>query len=215
MNSKTIFLAGLSLVSCHPGVTQTAAVGTDSPPAAGTLHDIGRAIKWMRIGAPPSLERQATRAEEWQRESAAYKKAFSLLKQSWSVEAADNPSDLRFRVRQYEDLIKTVTDAGGYGNLVLADTARRLSLGLLSQYVVTHPSEYATVGDLLADLRIRLLDCPATSDMIADELGLAPPSGSWHLSEGKQDLVLIFGNDGSSFRTAGGSSLWACCLPRR
>src|SRR5262249_52289153 len=161
----------------------------------------------------------------------------------------------RFRVRQYEDLIRTVTDAGGYGNLVLSDTARRLSLaargnnrvgrvasaagararssddsdaghlrgaatklvpgaaatlwaariwpasfvarrrrwtridsssrlafgpnrgcaiprdyyhgllGLLSHYAVTHPSEYAAVGDMLADVRIRLLDCPATSDM--------------------------------------------------
>jgi hypothetical protein len=155
----------------------------------------------------------ASRAGQWRQESAAYNRAFSLLKQSWTGEAVENPGDLRLQVRQYEDLIRTVTDAGGYGNLVLADSARRLSLGMIGRYAATHPSEYATIGDLLADVRIRLLDCPATSDMIADELGLAPPSGSWRLSEKQEELRLVFRSDGSSFREAGGRSLLGALAP--
>ena len=34
--------------------------------------------------------------------------------------------------------------------------------------------------------------------MIADELGLAAPSGSWRLSEKQEELRLVFRSDGSS-----------------
>jgi hypothetical protein len=200
---------------CCLGFGQDAPVTIRDSQSLAALHQIGRGVPWSRIGSPPSQQAQASRAEQWRGESAAYNKALSLLKQSWTVEAVENPGDLRLQVRQYEDLIRTVTEAGGYGNLVLADTARRLNLGLLSHYAITHPSEYTAIGDLLADVRIRLLDCPATSDMIADEIGLAPPSGSWNLSEKKEELALIFGNDGSSFRTAGGSALLGLLSPSK
>jgi hypothetical protein len=203
------------MLLCHVGFGQDAPSAVSDSQSLAALHQIGRGLPWSRIGSPPSQQALASRAEQWRQESAAYNKAFSLLKQSWTAEAVERPGDLRLRVRQYEDLIRTVTDAGGYGNLVLGDTGRRLSLGLLSHYAVTHPSEYATIGDLLEDVRIRLLDCPATSDMIADELGLSPPSGSWRLSEKKEELTLIFGNDGSSFRSAGGSALLGLLSPSK
>ena len=210
-----VFLVLSSMLFCHVGFGQDPPSAVSDSQSLAALHEIGRGVPWSRVGSPPSQQVAASRTEHWRQESAAYNKAFSLLKQSWTVEAVESPSDLRFRVRQYEDLIRTVTEAGGYGNLVLADTARRLSLGLLSHYAVTHPSEYTAIGDLLADVRIRLLDCPATSDMIADELGLAPPSGSWHLSEKKEELTLIFGRDGSSFRSAGGSALLGLLSPSK
>jgi hypothetical protein len=202
-----VFLFLNSISICRMACGQDAPVAVSDSQSLAALHEIGRGVPWSRIGSPPSQQAVASRAGRWRQESAAFNKAFSLLKQSWTVEAVESPGDLRSRVRQYEDLIRTVTDAGGYGNLVLADAARRLSLGLLGHYAVMHPTEYLAIGELLPDVRIRLLDCHATSDMIAAELGLAAPSGSWHLSEGKEELALIFGRDGSSFHSAFGSAL--------
>jgi len=210
-----IFLFLSSILICRMAFCQDAPVAFSDSQSLAALHEIGHGVPWSRIGSPPSQQALASRAGQWRQESAAYNKAFSLLKQTWTVEAVESPGDLRYRVRQYEDLIQTVTDAGGYGNLVLADAARRLSLGLLGHYAVTHPSEYAAIGELLADVRIRLLDCRATSDMIADELGLAAPSGSWRLSEGKEGLALIFGHDGSSSRSVGGRSLVGLLSPSK
>ena len=208
-----VFLALSSMLVCRVGFGQDAPSAASDSQSLTALHEIGRGVPWSRVGSPPSQQALASRAGQWRQESAAYAKAFSLLKQSWTGEAVDNPSDLRFRVRPYEDFIRTVTDAGGYGNLVLADSARRLSLGMIGRYAVSHPSEYATIGDLLADVRVHLLDCAATSDMIADELGLAAPSGSWHLSEKQEELRLVFRSDGSSLREAGGRSLLGALAP--
>lgn len=208
-----IFLVLSSMLVCRVGIGQDAPITANDAQSRAALHEIGRGVPWLRIGSPPSQPSLASRAGQWRQESAAYARVFGLLKQSWTGEAVDNPGDLRFRVRQYEDLIRTVTDAGGYGNLVLADSARRLSLGMIGRYAVTHPSEYATIGDLLADVRVRLLDCPATSDMIADELGLAAPSGSWRLSEKQEELHLVFRGDGKSPREASGRSLLGALTP--
>ena len=208
-----VFLVLSSMLLCRVGFGQDAPSATSDSQSLTALHEIGRGVPWSRIGSPPSQQALASRAGQWRQESAAYARAFSLLKQSWTGEAVENPGDLRLQVRQYEALIRTVTDAGGYGNLVLADSARRLSLGIIGRYAVTHPSEYATIGDLLTDVRVHLLDCPATSEMIADELGLAAPSGSWHLSEKEEELGLVFRSDGSSFREAGGRSLLGALTP--
>jgi hypothetical protein len=51
--------------------------------------------------------------------------------------------------------------------------------------------------------------------MIADEIGLAPPSCSWHLPGRKEELALIFGNDGSSFCSADGSTLLGLLSPSK
>jgi hypothetical protein len=208
----SVFLALSTMMVCRLGLGQDALSASHSQ-SRTALHEIGRGVPWSRIGSPPSQQAMASRAGQWRQESAAYARAFSLLKQSWTGEMLDNTSDLRFLVRQYEDFIRTVTDAGGYGNLVLADSARRLTLGMIGRYAVTHPSEYAAIGDVLVDVRVRLLDCPATHHMIADELGLAVPSGSWHLSERQEELRLIFRNDGSDFHSAGGRSLLGSLTP--
>jgi hypothetical protein len=208
-----VFLVLCSMLVCHVGFGQDPPSAVSDSQSLVALHEIGRGVPWSRIGSPPSQQALASRVEQWRQESAAYARAFSLLKQSWTGEAVDNPGDLRFRVRQYEDFIQNVTDVGGYGNVVLADSARRLSLGMIGRYAVTHPQEYATIGDLLAEVRVRLLDCPATSDMIADELRLAAPSGSWHLSEKQEELRLVFRSDGSDFHNAAGRSLLGVLTP--
>jgi hypothetical protein len=105
---------------------------------------------------------------------------------------------LKFQVGQYEDVVRTATSAGGYGNLILADTARRLDLALISYYVILHSQDYAAVAEILNDHRVRLLDCPATADMVAEELKISPPSGKWHLSEKREDLEFVLRSNGSS-----------------
>jgi len=147
-----------------------------------SISSMGRGASWPHIGAPPSPGSHASRAEQWRAESASFHEAFGVIKGSWTGEAVDTPSELRSKVGQYEDLIRTVTDSGGYGNVVLADTLRRLSSGLLGRYVTSHPSDYAVVGEILETNRIRLLDSPAVGGMLMEELELAPPSGKWHLS---------------------------------
>lgn len=191
----------------NSGVAQEPGKSPSSAPAKATLHDIGRAIPSFRIGSPPSPESPAARVEQWQREIAAYNRAFEIVKESWTGEPAENADELRFRVGQYEDLIQAVTQSGGYGNLALADTSRRLSLFLLISYAVAHPSEYAAVGDLLGKERVRLLECQATGDMVTEELKLAAPSGKWHLSDGRDELDLVYRADGSRAHEEGGRSL--------
>jgi len=141
--------------------------------------------------------------DQWRLESASFREAFDLIKQSWTGEAVDTPGELRTKVGQYEDLIRTVTDSGGYGNLVLADCLRRLSLGLLGRYVTAYPLEYPAVAEILEANRVRLLDCPAVGDMLTEELKVAQPSAGWHLSESQKELELIFIAGGSSLHEAG------------
>ena len=167
-----ILTVSLVFLGCHSAGAQEPANSLSSSRPRATLYDIGRAIPWSHIGAPPPQGSPAARVEKWQREAAAYDQAFQVIKESWTGEAMENPDELRFRVGPYEDLIRTVTGSGGYGNLALADCLRRLSLSLLIRYAVTHPLEYEAVGDLLSKDRVRLLDCPATGDMVAEELKL-------------------------------------------
>jgi hypothetical protein len=174
-----------------------------SRPQGPSLSDIGGAMPWHHIGAPLSPESAAPRVAQWQAEVAYFREAFEAIRQTWTGEAVDSPGELRSKVGRYEDLVRTVTDSGGYGNLLLADTLRRLSVGLLVRYVMAHPSDYAVVGEILETNRVRLLDCAAVGNMLTEELKLAPPSGQWHLSESQKELELIFIADGSSLHEAG------------
>src|SRR4051812_21542263 len=106
------FLLLSTMLVCRMATGQdTPVVGSDSPSLAA-LHEIGRGVPWSRIGSPPAQQAIASRAGQWQRESAAYNMAFSILKQSWAAEAVESADDLRLRVRQYEDFIRTVTNVG-------------------------------------------------------------------------------------------------------
>jgi hypothetical protein len=66
------------------------------------------------------------------------------------------------------------------------------------QYVILHSQDHAAVAEILSDHRVRLLDCPATADMIGEELKISPPTGKWHLSEKREDLERILRGNGSS-----------------
>jgi hypothetical protein len=164
-----------------------------------SIYDISHGSGWPHIGAPPPKGSAKARTDRWDREDATFTGALDALKRSWSGELPTNAADLRLQVGQFEDVVRAVTASGGFGNLVLADTARRLDLVLLSHYAVMHPSEHAIVADILNDHRVRLLDCSATGDMIMEELNLAPPSGRWRLSEQRNDLQFILHSNGSDF----------------
>ncbi len=163
-----------------------AACGQDaanpSKPQANGIADIGHTSNWPHIGAPPPAGAPSSRLAAWRAESAAYSEAFDSIKRSWTGFAA-SPDDLRFKVQQYEDLIRTFTESGGYGNLILADIARRLSDALLSQWAVVHVQESGVARDLMEKDRVHLLDCRASGDMVTEESGVAPPPGGWRLSD--------------------------------
>lgn len=133
--------------------------------------------------------------------------ALAALRRSWNGEIPKTIADLRFQVGRYEDMVLTATSAGGYGNLALADAARRLSLVSISYFIVLHPEYYLEVAQILGDRRIRLLDCPATTDMIADELEISPPSGGWHLSQNRSQLESLLHSNGSSVSREAGRLL--------
>jgi hypothetical protein len=174
------------------------AQGPEGDPRKITLSDIGNRVPWHHIGAPPDAGSPTPRLKEWPVERADFNMAPALTEQSWTGEAPGTPGELRSKVWKYEDLLRAVTDSGGYGNLILGDTARRLSVALMARYIVAHPSDYAVVDDILRADRVRLLDCAAFAEMLESELKLAPPSGRWHLSENWDELTLVVATDGST-----------------
>jgi hypothetical protein len=207
------FATGFVFLICHAIEGQEPVNDGRRPPT--TLHEIGRVSPWSHIGSPPSQGSSVSRLAGWPAESASYHEAFDVIRRSWTGEVPTNSDNLRFMVAQYEDMIRITTESGGYGNLVLADSLRRLSLSLLLRYAVTHPSEYEAVGDILEKDRVRLLDCPATGEMVTEELNLAPPSGKWHLSENREDLDLIFRTNGSNVRNETGRTLFDPPVPSK
>jgi hypothetical protein len=196
-----------ALVSCFSASGQTAGSQRPDAPQPKSLFEMSRASSWSRIGAPPSQTTPAVRKTEWAHELAIFNKGLDIIRQSWTGKGLDKPEDLSFQVGQYEDVIHTVTESGGYGNLVLADSLRRLSLGLLTRYLITHPTEYNTMNELLSASRVLMLGCPGTSNMITEELKLSPRSGSWHLSENDRELDAILRAAGSTAINEAGRGL--------
>src|SRR5580658_3044523 len=165
MPLRALTSAALVLLAYQSANGQAVTGAPSSTQQPISLSAIGRGASWRHIGAPPSPGSPAARAENWGAERASFHEAFRVIKESWTGEAVDAPGELRSKVGQYEDLIRTVTDSGGYGNLVLADTLRRLSITLLTNYLLTYPAEHAAVADILAADRVRLLDSPAVAGM--------------------------------------------------
>jgi hypothetical protein len=131
------------------------------------------------------------------------------MKRGWNGQAPASAYDLRSRVHEYEALVGKAAEAGGYGNIVLADSLRRLSLTLLIEFVLAHPAEYATVSDLLAEGRVRLLDAPALTDMLTTDLGAAVPAGPLRLSTTKPgQLEALLRVVDPKVRDATGRLLW-------
>ena len=150
---------------------------------------------------------------QWRGEIASFMKALDSIEEGWTGEVIENPEDLRFKIGRYEDAVSTVTPAGGYGNLVLADTLRRLSFGLLSRYLVTHPSEYAAVADILGSDRVNLLECVAIGDMISEELKLVPSSGAWRFASSREEAELVYTADGTTRSDQGRRSFFGTGAP--
>jgi hypothetical protein len=128
------------------------------------------------MGAP------AARTDAWRRETAAYTQGLAALRQSWTS-FATSASDLEFKVKQYEDLIQTLTESGGYGNLILASFARKLSDALLIEWAVAHPQENQVARTIMDKSRVHLLQGRAVGEMVTEESGVTAPRGAWHLAD--------------------------------
>jgi hypothetical protein len=200
-NRKSNFVARFARASTLTILLASCATSQESQTAPDrqprSLYDIGHAPNWPHIGSAPTKDSPPSRIQAWPDERKSFDEALGTLKRSWSGEIPTTAGELKFQVNQYEDVVRTATSAGGYGNLILADTARRLDLALLSYYVILHSQDHAAVAEILNDHRVRLLDCAATADMIAEELKISPPTGKWHLSEG-EDLERVLRSNGSS-----------------
>ena len=116
---------------------------------------------WPHIGSPPLAGAPSFRTEEWRREEATLRWAFESIKSSWTGENATSAYELQVRVQQYEDLIRTITASVGYGNALLADCLRRLSLTLTVEFALAHPDKNEAIRALLRHDRVSLLDCAA------------------------------------------------------
>jgi hypothetical protein len=202
MISKILIAATFVVPSVH--LCAQAPTGTSAGlPVPEALAELIRVSPWPHIGSPPA----ETGTGEWQQGGRLLAEAIETLKQSWTGEVAATPQDLRSQVGQYEGLLKTVTVSGGYGNLILADCLRRLSITLLTDYLLTHPAEHDVVAEILASDRVRLLDSPALRDTLSDELKLQPLTGQWRLSEKRADLEAVFSADGSTYQNELGRML--------
>lgn len=158
-----------------PATSQTAS-------RINNITEIGRTSVWPHLGAPPSPGSPSARKEAFQREFASYSAALDAIRLSWTG-VADSVDDLRIRITQYEDLIRTLTESGGYGNIVLADTTRRLSNALIAYFAVAHPTQNDAARALAELNTVQLLDSPALSEMLDEEIGASETRGGWRLSE--------------------------------
>jgi hypothetical protein len=187
------------------GVAQESPLPQEGRPL--TLDDISHRGSWPHIGSPPGENVETPRRQAWPVERGAFYSALGALRLAWTGKIPGAFDELRFQVNQYEDFVLTVTSSGGYGNLVLADSGRRLSLLVTSYFAVLHPSDRPEIAQLLGGRRVRLLECPATIDMIRQELNIAPPPGGWRISERRADLESILRSNGSTVAKEAGRLL--------
>jgi len=168
-----------------------AAWAQQSQPATfQALSQINR-LPWPHIGSPPSDDDPQPTKDRWRGESAAFDEAFRAIRGSWAGPEVTSPGELRARVEQYEALIKSVTGSAGYGNILLADCLRRLSLTLLATYEIRHPGD-RPVGEVLRLERVSILDSAAMDWPTTNQRRprAAPPANaaslgtnisSWHI----------------------------------
>jgi hypothetical protein len=167
-----------------------------------TLAELGRVAVWPHIGSPPNARVLVTESRSnWQSEMQLFQEAHDAIRKSWPQGAIATPQQLQAVVSEYEDLIRTISSADGYGNALLAHCLRRLDQILLMQYIVTYPSEYTVVDEILKRDRVKLLDCRSVQGMLLEGVDAVPPSGRWRLGDQRDDWDVIFRSPGSSFET--------------
>lgn len=165
-----------------------------------TLLELNR-TPWPHLGGPPAAD-QATQRESSQ-EAAKLAQALDSIKGSWTKREPLSTDELQFRVQQYEDLIGTIAQSSGYGNVLLADCLRRLSLTLMIEYALAHPDDSNTLAEMIKG-RIHLLDSQVVAATLAEELKLNPPSGGWRLTEDRAQMELVFRAAGTNYREQSG-----------
>jgi hypothetical protein len=169
---------------------------TAGPPLS--LAQLNRS-PWPHIGSPAAAPALAGQTEAPAEETRKFAETFAAIKGSWTGEEILSQNDLEFKVRQYEDLLATVTHSAGYGNVLLADCLRRLSQTMLIEYALGHPAESEALAAMLRR-RGRLLDSPVVASMLAEELKLDPPNNTWHLVDSREEIETVFQATGSPLR---------------
>lgn len=144
------------------------------PAAPATLSQINR-LPWPHIGSPPPEGAPPAEVDQWRREAVPLREAVEGIKASWTEDELVSAGELRVRVRQYEDLLTTASGVPGYGNALIADCLRRLSLTLMVNFALAHPAESDVIREMLKSDRVDLLDCAAFHGMLSENLKLAAP----------------------------------------
>jgi hypothetical protein len=201
MTAKSVIVAAITVLLCAAWAQQS------RPVAPLSLSQINR-LPWPHIGAPPPKGAPQADVDRWRGESATFAETFEAIKGSWTDDEVRTADELRARVRQYEDLLRSVASSAGYGNALLADSLRRLSLTLLVEYELGHPAENRVVGEILNLDRVSLLDSAAVEGLLSEEFKLAPPLGGWKLVENRAQLDSIFRSQGTTTNRAGDRMLF-------
>ena len=80
-----------------------------------------------------------------------------------------NAVGLKVKLNNYEALIRKVLDSGGYGNVVLAESLRRLSLATIGGLLVRRQLVDAEMTRLIKADRVSLWNSSAFQRLLADE----------------------------------------------
>lgn len=195
MTAKSVTAAMIAALLCAAWAQQ------GWPVAPLSLSQVNR-LPWPHIGSPPPGGAPQADVERWRGESATFAEAFEAVKGSWTGDDVRLADELRARVGQYEDLLRSVASSAGYGNALLADSLRRLSLTLLVEYELRHPTENHVAGEILKLDRVSLLDSAAVAGLLSEEFKLAPPLGGWKLVENRAQLDSIFRSQGTTINRA-------------
>lgn len=204
MIAKIALLMAAALTLLFRGAGAQEAVSV----APATLAQVNH-LPWPHIGSPPRDGAPPAELSRWRQEAATFEQAFGAIRGSWTGEGATSADELRARVRQYEDFVRTVAGSPGYGNALLADCLRRLSLTLTVEYALGHPAENETIGEILKSDRVALLDCDAVHGMLSEELKLVPPPGGWRLADNWQHWESVFQESGTTIRKETGRMILA------
>lgn len=185
------------------------ATSTNIATSSKEWADLERLLVWPHIGAPPPHGASKERLTQWRGEDRFFTATFAVIKSSWTEDPEMGAVWVRRQVERYDSLFLKVSGATGYGNVVLGDCLRRLSLSSLLTFLVRHPSEYAAVADLLGRSAALQVDSRAIQSMLVEELGVTPKGDVWRLADDKAELDSVFRACGTTTNEAFQRSPWA------
>lgn len=89
-----------------------------------------------------------------------------------AITIPDGPlAEIAVQLRSLVSVAKMLREAGGYTNVLLADSSYRIAVGNLTLHVLRHPSDFAPSSDLLNELRFQSLSTTTAGTLIQEGLG--------------------------------------------